>query len=258
MAIGKLEGPGRLNAAASGVLAYLVDQLSSRRFLVDTGASYSLLPHHSGQPASGPRLTGADGEPIACWGDRELQLRFEGRPYRWRFLQAAVSFPILGADSLAAHDLSVELHRDRLVHYATGAELTLQRAVCGPSAATAVPVAVPASSPSPPRRRRGPSPPSAPARLYPGSGDGYGPASASPTAVGGLAAAAQCLPPAIWALLEEFPAVMEDSGRLPETTHGVVHHLRTTGPPIASPFAGWTPKSWRPPRRSSPPWSGTG
>ena len=236
LAIGKLEGPGRLNAAASGVLAYLVDQLSSRRFLVDTGASYSLLPHHSGQPASGPRLTGADGESIACWGDQQVQLQFEGRPYRWRFLQAAVSFPILGADFLAAHELSVELHRSRLVHYATGAELALQRAACGPSAATAVPGTDLPPSSSPPRRRRGTSSPSAPARLYPGSGDGYGPASSSPTAVGGLAAAAQCPPPAIRALLDEFPAVVGDSGRLPETTHGVVHHLRTTGPPIASPF----------------------
>ena len=230
LGVGKLERPGRLNAAASGVLAYLVDRLSSRRFLVDTGASYSLLPHRSKQPASGPHLTGADGDPIACWGEQEVQLEFAGRPFRWRFLQAAVSFPILGADFLAAHRLAVELHASRLVDTGSGAVLPLQRRPCGPSAATAVP------SSSPPRRRRGSSSPSAPARLYPGSCDGYGPASASPTAVGGLAAAARCSLPVIQALLDEFPAVLDDSGRLPETTHGVVHHLSTTGPPVASPF----------------------
>ena len=228
---GKLSSPGRLNAAASGVLAYLVDQLSSRRFLVDTGASYSLLPHRSEQPASGPRLTGADGEPIACWNEQLVQLRFAGREYQWRFLLAAVSFPILGADFLAAHRLSVDLHGSQLIDSLSGAKLPLQRRSCGPSAATAVPPS------SPPRRRPGSSPPSAPARLYPGSSDGYGPASASPAAAGGLAAAAARSPlPAVQALLDEFPAVMNDTGSLPETSHGVVHHLRTTGPPVASPF----------------------
>ncbi len=53
---------------------------------------------------------------------------------------------------------------------------------------------------------------------------------------GGLAAAARCALPVIQALLDEFPAVLSDTGRLPETSHGVVHHLRTTGPPVASPF----------------------
>jgi len=56
LAVGKLERPGRLNAAASGMLAYLVDQRTSRHFLVDTGASYSLLPHRSTLLATGPRM----------------------------------------------------------------------------------------------------------------------------------------------------------------------------------------------------------
>jgi hypothetical protein len=38
---------GRLNAVISGSLVHLVDQLSNRRFLVDTGASYLIFPHQS-------------------------------------------------------------------------------------------------------------------------------------------------------------------------------------------------------------------
>ncbi len=35
----KLGGPGRLNAVAAGQLIHMLDQVSNRRFLVDTGAS---------------------------------------------------------------------------------------------------------------------------------------------------------------------------------------------------------------------------
>jgi hypothetical protein len=37
--VGKLNGPGRLNAVAAGQLIHMLDQISNRRFLVDTGAS---------------------------------------------------------------------------------------------------------------------------------------------------------------------------------------------------------------------------
>ncbi|MFN9908322.1 MAG: hypothetical protein ACK56F_19700, partial [bacterium] len=52
--VGKLGGPGRLNAVAAVQLIHMLDQVSNRRFLVDTGASYSILPHGSSLPASGP------------------------------------------------------------------------------------------------------------------------------------------------------------------------------------------------------------
>ena len=44
---GKLGVRGLVNAIAPGQLVYITDQLSQRRFLVDTGAAYSILPHHS-------------------------------------------------------------------------------------------------------------------------------------------------------------------------------------------------------------------
>ena len=44
---GKLKTPARLNAVAAGMLVHIKDQLTDWRYLVDTGASFSLVPHHS-------------------------------------------------------------------------------------------------------------------------------------------------------------------------------------------------------------------
>jgi len=41
---------------------------------------------------------------------------------------------------------------------------------------------------------------------------------------------------AISQLLEEFVDVLNPSKKLPATSHGVEHHLQTSGPPLASPF----------------------
>ena len=42
--------------------------------------------------------------------------------------------------------------------------------------------------------------------------------------------------PAVQRLLEEFEDVLNPSKRLPDTSHGVLHHLQTSGPPISSLF----------------------
>ena len=100
--VGKLGRPARLNAAAAGQLLYITDSNSSRRFLVDFGASLSLIPFRSKAPPDGPRLLGPDGAAIPCWGRVQLPLSFGGHSFQWQFLRAAVSFPILGLDFLAA------------------------------------------------------------------------------------------------------------------------------------------------------------
>jgi hypothetical protein len=45
-------------------------------------------------------LSGADGASIKCWGRRSEVIVAGGRRFQWNFLEAAVSFPILGADFL--------------------------------------------------------------------------------------------------------------------------------------------------------------
>jgi hypothetical protein len=43
-------------------------EFTGRRFLVDTGAAFSILPHPSSDPATGQGLIGPSGSPIRCWG----------------------------------------------------------------------------------------------------------------------------------------------------------------------------------------------
>ena len=103
-----------------GVLGLLVDEQQKEKFLADTGSVYSLLPHFSTSPATGPRLVTADEKPIACWGSCTRTIYVAGRSFTWRFLLAAVAFPIVGADFLRAFGLMVDLAGMRLVHHAAG------------------------------------------------------------------------------------------------------------------------------------------
>ena len=50
-----------------GLLIYLQDILTNRRFLVDTGASRSVFPHHSSAARTGPRFLMADGRLTKSW-----------------------------------------------------------------------------------------------------------------------------------------------------------------------------------------------
>ncbi len=106
--VGKLGGLGRLNAVAAGQQIHMLDQVSNRRFLVDTGASYSILPYVSSLPALGPKLYGPAGQPIPCWGELLVHLRFQDLDFSWKFLLANVAFPILGVDFLRAHKLLID------------------------------------------------------------------------------------------------------------------------------------------------------
>ena len=88
--------------------------------MADTGSVYSLIPHSSSSPPSGPRLVSADEKPIACWGACTRTIRVAGRDFTWRFLLAAVAFPIVGADFLRSFKLMVDLAGMRLVHSQAG------------------------------------------------------------------------------------------------------------------------------------------
>ena len=61
---------------AGAPLIFLLDTVSRKKFLVDTGAAVSVFPHRSSLPASGPPLVAADGRPITSWGKCTLSLSF--------------------------------------------------------------------------------------------------------------------------------------------------------------------------------------
>jgi hypothetical protein len=98
-----LEPPGqsKRNKDRSSSLIYLFDDFSCNNFLVDMGASRSVIPFSSDSAPVGPPLFTADGVKIATWGERELQLSFAGHHFTFVFVLAAVDKCILGADFLA-------------------------------------------------------------------------------------------------------------------------------------------------------------
>ena len=92
-----------VSCGPKGQLALLVDEASQQRFLVDTGSSYSILPHKSQQPHSAPF------SPIPCWGGRKVHVAAGGRRFSWTFLLADVALPIIGADFLKHFGLLVNI-----------------------------------------------------------------------------------------------------------------------------------------------------
>ena len=97
-------------AAAAGMtstssLYYVMDQLSSRRFLVDTGAEVSVLPPGRERRGSkpGPSLKAANESNIKTYGTRFVKLQLPIGRFTWSFTLAEVSQPILGADFLRAN-----------------------------------------------------------------------------------------------------------------------------------------------------------
>ena len=110
----------KLNALPAGKLIYLQDDLTSRRFLVDSGASVSVFPYH-GPPPKSPslRLQTADGSHMSCNGERIIPLRFGSASYEWSFQLAPVTVPILGADFLRHFHLLVDMAGQRVLDAST-------------------------------------------------------------------------------------------------------------------------------------------
>jgi hypothetical protein len=57
-----------MHFTANAGLIFLTDELINDRYLVDTGATLSIVPCSQNSSPSGPLLTGADGQPIPSWG----------------------------------------------------------------------------------------------------------------------------------------------------------------------------------------------
>ena len=84
---GKRKGRRRLliSSHVGGKLIFLHNAVSGRRFLVDTGAARSVLPHRFSATADGPRLVGADGRPIPTWKTISINLQFVVQKFTFHF-----------------------------------------------------------------------------------------------------------------------------------------------------------------------------
>jgi predicted aspartyl protease len=104
-------------------LIFLTDNLSGAKFLVDTGASLSILLHSSIADQSGPKLVGVQGTATSTWGFQQKTIVFGKARYTFNFLLAIVAMPIIGADFLKKFRLDVSPSLGQVVFSAKGRTL---------------------------------------------------------------------------------------------------------------------------------------
>ena len=197
------------------MLVNITDQLTDRRYLVDTGASYCLVPHKSTKPpAKEPRLIGPNGSLIRCWGEERRRLRFSGRTFEWTFLQADVAFPILGVDFLRNNKLMVDVASNTLVDSTTGDTFALSELPSGYTASVVLPGGVRGAKATPPGVVHQPS------RREPAPQGAEREAASSPTYAAAAAAAA---PRSLPTRKATPPGVVHQPPRRQAAPPGAVH-----------------------------------
>ena len=103
-------------------LGLVADEVSRKRCLVDTGSQVSLWPpttSTSNLQRSSVRLTAGNGTPIKAFGKQSRKIKIGGKTYKFVFLVAQVSRPILGLDFLQAFGMTLDLRHRRLIHDGT-------------------------------------------------------------------------------------------------------------------------------------------
>ena len=92
-----------------GDLLYVYDSINDVKWLVDSGALYSIVPPTAAQRAQGPQdnhLQAANGSRISCYGNVVLNIKLGSKSFEFDFVVADVKNHILGADFLAEHYLA--------------------------------------------------------------------------------------------------------------------------------------------------------
>ena len=110
-------------------LLKIYDHIHNLHFLVDTGASISVVPPRQEDLKhieDDLNLTAANGTVIATYGERLINLNIGlRRKYSWIFIVADVTQPILGADFLAHYNLTVNLAHQTVTDHLTPLSTTL-------------------------------------------------------------------------------------------------------------------------------------
>lgn len=103
---------------------FVSDKTNHKEFLVDTGANISVVPPTNRKRATPCDLIlyAANGSKIKTYGEQTLSLNLGlKRQFKWTFVVADVSRPILGADFLRHHKLMIDLHSRKLIDKITQA-----------------------------------------------------------------------------------------------------------------------------------------
>ena len=170
---------------------------------------------------------------------------FSGRQFKWKFLMAGVDFPIIGIDFLHFFGLIINPAKGTL-HPANGRGRLLTVAACLPTPSPVSTTTGPQADPA--RSIAGAS--TAAAREKESGGQAVSPPPKWPLAdpcrsIAGATSSPPAQPASFKAdktldslpkLLTAFGDVLNAAGRLPPSTHGVLHHIVTTGPPVTAKF----------------------
>ncbi len=224
---------------ANAGLIFLTDELTNDRYLVDTGATLSIVPWNQNSSPSGPLLRGADGQTIPSWGFIQKTVQFQGKLFTATFLQAAVAGPILGIDFLRKFKVTVAPEINQVQFACTAAA----------SPALYLPLAAP-----PPPSCLFSSPALAPIQL-PAAATSSQPPAISPYLVRNPEVKSSSfssrnnqspldpppsfqkipdsVPTDVKTLLQKFPSILRTGDVKLTPTHGVEHHIHTgSHPPV--------------------------
>ena len=104
----------------SSSLIFVKDILLDREFLVNSGASVSVVPGPQSSSVNRVCLLTVKGSPMICSGSCIIPLPFScgsgSKVYTWNFQLAPVSIPLLGADFLDYFNLLVDIKDRKVVH----------------------------------------------------------------------------------------------------------------------------------------------
>lgn len=102
--------------AAESRRLFVTDQRTKMRYLIDTGADFSVLPPTNRDVPHSYNLYAANGTPIKTYGTKVISVDFGlRRKMDWEFLIADVTKPIIGVDFLHEYDLLVDVRKKKLI-----------------------------------------------------------------------------------------------------------------------------------------------
>ena len=104
-------------------LIFLPDSLSGKKFLADSGASLSILPHKSANCPSGPKLKSVNCANISARGFKTVPIKIGLFRFVHQFLLADVANPILGIDFFKQHGLLISPPTHQVMFLASGVPL---------------------------------------------------------------------------------------------------------------------------------------
>ncbi|KAK7601091.1 hypothetical protein V9T40_008532 [Parthenolecanium corni] len=110
------------DAASHSRRLFIFDPKTRQSYLIDTGADVSVLPVARGQrpQPSDYKFYAANGTPINTYGGQQVTMdRGLRRAFKWSFIVADVSYPIIGADMLEHFALLVDLRNKCLTDRVT-------------------------------------------------------------------------------------------------------------------------------------------